>query len=315
MTETSGAFAPLVFEGWMYDYTLVQIGICEALVGLFLAISFFWNITHTVAKSYGAKPININLMIRGLVIAFALPFYIPLAYVVFEVLDLIRQYTVIDGLGDIIVDAAKAAKQNSLQVAAENKAQELGWFDEMAAMGEFGYSWLKGGLLRIVNSPLEGVKIVIRSVIQSLTKVLIVIFFVLGPYSWVFSILPSFENKLEQWFKTYFTLCFVPITFNVIEGIYHMLFKDVLTNSTMVGGWFEIFALGVVFIIVYTLPFWITGKIVGSADAGRFLSQTVQIASTAMKPRLSKASNQKSGTSSPNSVGNVASASSDAMSK
>jgi hypothetical protein len=104
-----------------------------------------------------------------------------------------------------------------------------------------------------------------------------------------------------------------------MDGVYYSLVNSVVqSKGVMAGvvGFVDILLLSVCMIILYTLPFWITGKVVGSADAGRFLSQTMQIASMGVGGAMSKVMSKIPGVSgAANSASNVASTSKDAMSK
>jgi hypothetical protein len=311
-------YGKLEIPQYIIDYALQQVLICEVLCGVFFMIAFFWNIASSFIKSKGEKVIDVNILSRTIIIAAILPFYVPMAWFVFEFLDTINHYSQYQNVIRLIETSTEVLKTSSLDETGKEIASDYSF----AAIGDMFSDIVKSVKFAIMNIPTVLIKTIadaIRIIIQMLTNVLILVFFVMGPYALVFSILPTFESKLEQWFKTYFTLCFVPITFNIMDGVYYSLVNSVVqSNGVMAGvvGFVDILLLSVCMIILYTLPFWITGKVVGSADAGRFLSQTMQIASMGVGSAMSKVMSKIPGVSgTSNSASNVASASKDAMSK
>jgi hypothetical protein len=67
--------------------------------------------------------------------------------------------------------------------------------------------------------------------------------------------------------------------FNILDRIlYFNLFKDLFSSvNAYEFTTHQSIALNIAVLIVYILPFWISGKIVGATDAGRFLSMFAQV--------------------------------------
>ena len=92
------------------------------------------------------------------------------------------------------------------------------------------------------------------------------------------------------WFNTFITIYFTFIVFNILDRIlYFNLFKDLFSslNAFEYTG-HQSLALNIAVLVVYILPFWISGKIVGSSDSGRFLSMFAQMGTAVSYAGLSK---------------------------
>ena len=308
--------------GWVTGYTKTIVGVCLMFVGLFLAIAFAFNIITTVFKTFGKKPIDISKFAKALVLAIGITAYIPIALGVASMSELLIEATKPKLSREQIALSyiTETVKSVEEEIAEENMNEEKGYVDNF--LDDIKVKWtgatasIKSWFFYSSSSSLTTTLMVIRYLITSMTNVLIQIFYVLGPFALLFSVLPGFEGKFMSWLSTWITMLFVPVVYNVLDGISISYFADILKNGGVLGplnqmGWL------LAMVVVYLLPFWISGKIIGNADAGRFISQTGQLATMAMTSGLSKlASSAGSGAMSVmGSVGNVAQTGKDAMSK
>jgi len=309
--------------GWVTGYTRTIVGVCLMFVGFFLAIAFAFNIIATVFKTFGKKPIDISKFAKALVLAIGITAYIPLALGVASMSELLIEATKPKLSREQIALSyiTETVKSVEEEIAEENMNEEKGYVDNF--LDDIKVKWtgatasVKSWFFYSSSTSLTTTLMVIRYLITSMTNVLIQIFYVLGPFALLFSVLPGFEGKFMSWLSTWITMLFVPVVYNVLDGISISYFADILENGGVLGplnqmGWL------LAMVVVYLLPFWISGKIIGNADAGRFISQTGQLATMAMTSGLSKlASSAGSGAMSVmgGSVGNIAQTGKDAMSK
>lgn len=294
--DIDNAIFRLELPDWAFDAAYQQVAVCEKFAGMFLMIAIFWNITSTVIKSKAMKPFDPQKLIRVATIMFILSFYPILAKFVFNTIDLMAQMSCPKTLGDVVgsvwdklTDAKMTVEKDANEIAQQGGwATFKDWVSEAGDRIALAWKAVYFGAMAGASKVLTGV---VKFIVIYLTQFLIFIFFIMGPYALLFSMLPTFENKLEQWFKTYFTMCFIPVTLNLVDFVFnslveHYIFRDGYAN--IVGAQFGMIGYGLVMIIVYTLPFWITGKIVGSESAGKFLSQTVQMATAAAGAMMGK---------------------------
>lgn len=299
---------------WATTYTATIVTVCLAFVGLFMAIAVVYNVAQSLFKTMGRKPIDLSKLSRMIVLAVALTAYIPLALGVAS-------------LDELLIDATKPTltREQVTLIYSLEQADKLS--DSLEADSDGWSLWktaktiwetatnLSGALVTYVTENINSkLLMIIRLLISYLNNVMIEIFFALGPFSILISVLPGFEQKFYSWLSTWLTMLFVPVVYNVLDGITITYYQYNLTQNGSVlrqTGW------DIALVIVYLLPFWIAGKIIGNADAGRFISQTGQIATMALTKglaatKLGGISGHGSGAMNANSV---ATAGKDAMTK
>jgi hypothetical protein len=124
------------------------------------------------------------------------------------------------------------------------------------------------------------IKVLITGLATAILKILIC----LGPLAIAFSILPLFRKGVEMWFSTIITTLFVFTTLNILEHIQMAglaYFKKEGIFAVASEGPYAMMTFELVNLILYTMAFWLTGKVVGKGDAGRVLSKTIGIAALA----------------------------------
>lgn len=315
-------FAYPELGSWIIKYALQIVAVCLAFKVLFFGIAILYNMSSTLFKSNGLKPIDVSKLARIMVFGILLGAYIPAALFTHSTFKLMHEYTK-PAITKAQVLTVYIEKQRNLveeRLIADNEGEELSITDK----AQVEWAGVKASATTAVSSMFsntiatELVLTVVQLFVQQITSILMQILFVLGPFSILFSILPGFEGKFFKWFSTYITMCFIPIVYDVLNGIIIAKYSDTLSEfsvSNIAGS----FSMNLVMIVVYLLPFWIAGVVVGSADAGRFLSQTGQLATMALQKGaaglLSKAGGSAMGKSSQSSSspGNIASASKDGM--
>lgn len=292
-----------LLDGYIISLTLEQIAIAEALAVMFFVIAVIYNVLTTVVKSRGMQPINFAEFARVIVVMFMLGLYIPVIGFPVKIIDLISQAT--EPSTDEIIDYSRklgehtyengliGTLQNEFVPDPENPVDDeedlhteqltlwdyLGMALSPASAGVF--------LLDTITISLASV---IRIIIQAILKILSLVFFVFGPYAFVASILPIWKDKMVVWFNTFITIYFTYVVFNILDRIlYFNLFKDIFSSTNLFAYTaHQSLALNIAVLIIYILPFWISSKIVGSSDSGRFLSMFAQVATAVSYAGLSR---------------------------
>ncbi len=285
-----------LLDEYILRLTLEQIAIAEVLSVMFFVIAVIYNVLTSIIKSRGLQPINFAEFTRIIVIMFALGLYIPLVGFPVKIIDLINKATQPSSseIVDYSIKIGEHTYQNGLSGMLEREfvndpddpipGEEDIQPEKLSLWGYLGIalSPLSAGsfLLDMISVSLASV---IRIIVQALLKILSLVFFVFGPYAFVVSILPIWKDKIVVWFNTFITIYFTYVVFNILDRIlYFNLFKDLF--SAMNAYEFTVhqsLAINLSILIVYLLPFWISGKIIGGSDAGRFLSMFSQV-STAL---------------------------------
>lgn len=296
-------FKDELLDGYILQLTLEQIAIAEALAVMFFVIGVIYNVLTTLVKSKGMQAINFAEFGRIVVIMFAIGLYIPLIGFPVKIIDLINSATqpsvseVSDysqKLGEHMYghgmtgDLQKEFLPDPEHPTPEDEdvqTEELSLWDYMGlALSPMNLGAL---LLDMVTISLVSI---IRIVIQAILKILSLVLFVLGPYAFVASILPIWKGKIVTWFNAFITIYFTYVVFNILDRIlYYNLFKD-LFNSGLALGYtgHQSLALNIGMIIIYLLPFWLSGKVMGGSDSGRFLSLFAQVATSFSQAGLAK---------------------------
>ncbi len=280
-----------LLDGYVLGLTLEQIVIAEALAVMFFVIGVVYNVLTTVIKSRGMQPINFAEFGRIVVIMFALGLYIPVIGFPVKVIDLINRATQ-PSANEIIDYSQKLGEhtyENGLPGTLEKEfvpdprneesnddihAEELTLWDYLG----MALSPLSIGAF-FLDTIVVSLASVVRIIMQALLKILSLVLFVFGPYAFVASILPIWKDKIVVWFNAFITVYFSYVVFNILDRIlYFNLFKDIFSamNVYEFTG-LQSLALNVAILVVYILPFWISGKVVGSSDSGRFLSMFAQV--------------------------------------
>lgn len=127
---------------------------------------------------------------------------------------------------------------------------------------------------------------VIQAVILGIGVVIVKILVILGPFVFAFSILPVFKNQLSTWFGTLCATCMAFTVINILNQIMLQTFQSIFDSSSFnladeATKQVQYLALDLSIIGAYCSCFWLAGKIVGHADAGKIISKAVSLVSTA----------------------------------
>ena len=292
-----------LLDRYILELTLEQVAIAEALAVMFFVIGVVYNVAIAVVRSRGMQPIDFGEFARAVVMMFALGLYIPLVSFPVTVLDIINRATqpsqaeVVDystklgrhtyenGIIGVLQKEFVPDPENPTDQENDVQTEELSLWSYLGiALSPTSFG---SALLDMVTVSLASV---VRIVIQAVLKILSLIFFVFGPYAWVVSILPIWRDRMVIWFNSFITIYFTYVVFNILDRIlYYNLFKDLFSAvSQYQYAPHQSLALNLSILVVYLLPFWISGKIVGSSDAGRFLSMFFQVGTAMASTGLSK---------------------------
>lgn len=126
----------------------------------------------------------------------------------------------------------------------------------------------------------------IQVIILGVGVVIVKILVILGPFVFAFSILPVFQKQLSNWFGTLCSVGMVFTVINILNQIMWFTFKNVYNADSFnladeVTKQQQYLGMDLAIIGSYCCCFWLASKIVGHGDAGRIISKTVSIVTTA----------------------------------
>lgn len=254
---------------------------------LFYSISFVWSYAKETFKNSGNKPVFFERekLLRGLIIWGLITLYIPIFGSVELVANKIVDATHSESYREWRVQQGEALKGSQFaEGESDGNSQTTESESEGGGEGDAGMfdlvGALKGALNSLFYSTLEIFAFVIKIVIVLISIILGKVFYILGPFVLLFSILPNNEDKLRKWFNTWLLLLFNPLTCNLLSGFLASLALANTDAALFDGGTADPtgisdLIMGVVIIVMYVLTFWVTSFIVGIADAGKVVSTAV----------------------------------------
>ena len=250
---------------------------------------------------------------RCFALVFCLSLYTPIAKTIVGTMEVINEATSLTGnraqefaqymersaseQQKMIVDYEETALKSDINAGNDQEGAKQKELDNMAQD-----NWINGSsstlkkILTLLN-PGNLVAMVVHAIsallvaavqiiILGIGVVIVKILVILGPFVFAFSILPVFQKQLSNWFGT---LCSVGMVFTVVnilnqimwftfKNIYNSGAFDVVDEATK-----QLQYLGMDLAIIgsYCCCFWLASKIVGHGDAGRIISKTVSIVTTA----------------------------------
>lgn len=145
----------------------------------------------------------------------------------------------------------------------------------------------------IVGGLVKGIIVILRTVIKGVAVYLFQILLIFGSLALAFSLLKTFENTFEIWFKTTLTVGLSITTINILDHVSNGM-MSVITNSNInTLDSHSALSIQVILIVCYVSTFWITGKFVAKTDAGGFLTKVVAITTLALKAAASSVTGGK----------------------
>lgn len=307
----------------MYDdigYTLAwkMVAISEALVGLFVLLALAWNLISNTIKTGAMKPFDTTDFIRVLVIAFAVGLFVPIMYMPKTLVNAVENATRLS-------DSDKLAYAEKLQQLS-SKSGTVGEINEMTSNDpedvpnsteddvDFSFidffSTSNFGVDNLFNLIINGLSsaiiLLVRYIIMVVLRVLEMCLFIIGPFALAASILPIWRDKFVVWFNTWITVNFSFVIFNILDSVmFFGLMKDInvdgIGNEPIIS-----VAFNLSIIALYIMPMWMAGKVVGSSDAGRFLSTVASIGTVAATKGLSAMSGATGAATATNTAGAAA---------
>lgn len=299
MNTVQWVFEDTLTDTYILGKTALQVGICEGLAVMFFLIATVYNVVVNTIHSFGLKPLDISAFGRTVVLMFVVLFYIPLISFPIGVVSVVYKLTETTyeeerQLGEMIIKSTtengftgqlqKDFKNDDTKPAPEAtdpEAETMSLWDYMGTM-------LSPATLSamVLDGLAIGIAQVVRVVIEELLKYLGQLFFILGPYAFAAAILPIWRDKAVVFFNTLITIYFSMVIMNIMDGVMlHNLANDIDTAGMEMH---KSFSMNIVLIVCYLLPMWIAGKLVGSSDAGRFLSMFAQTATAVAGTKLAQ---------------------------
>lgn len=283
-------------------------------------ICFICNLAYNYLSHGSSQLLNPNEdkfpdlqeIARCLALLFCLSLYSPIAKTVVGTLEVINEATSMTSnraqefaeymtkmsseQGDMLIDY----QQNALEYASKSEVDTNNAMEkELDNMkqgnkieeSEAGISqiteylnpanWVSSSIHALVALLVGIIQIVIIGIGVVSMKVLII----LGPFVFAVSILPVFQKQLAAWFGT---VCSVGMAFTVINILNQIMWyslKGIFTpGSDMIDAstkQIQYLGLDLAMIGAYCSCFWLASKIVGHNDAGRIISKTVSVVTSA----------------------------------
>jgi hypothetical protein len=321
-------------DSYMMTLAGQQVLICEGLAVMFFIIATIYNLFTNTIKSFGLRPMDISEFGRTVAVMFALGLYIPLTLFAIGIVSTVQDMTSIDASEQVLFEknmseqgfnhgmSGQIDRQYNFNPDEPGETKEKDDVEpETLSVWDFiGESITPSGIGALI---LDTITVALAGIVRVLIQVLMTlcanVLFVLGPYAFAASILPIWRDKISIWFNTFITIHFSFVVFNLLDQIlYHNLFKDFFGDPLTVredsGTVVYSLALNIAVIIAYLLPMWFAGKVVGSSDAGRFLSTFMQSATTIATAKIGGIGGFGNVAGGGSAASNVASVSKDAMS-
>lgn len=240
------------------------IGVCIQVAALLLMIRILWGVAKAM---FSGQPQDFVSIAGYLLTAVAIGFYKELMQVFSLAVEGIAES--IPKAGDITVTLDKLADRNA--------NQDKVMFDMMTH--QTGFS---GGIIKwLISSLMDGLTLVIRTVLEYLRAILLSFVYVTGPFAIVFSLIPGFSGVLQKWFSTWLNIQCWAITLNMLDAIVEAYGNYGTQSYETSSDLFLVTNLAI--IVIYLMVPWLTSLYTGASGAGRFLSQAVLYTTAATK--------------------------------
>ena len=139
----------------------------------------------------------------------------------------------------------------------------------------------------IVGGLVKGIIVILRTVIKGVAVYLFQILLIFGSLALAFSLLKTFENTFEIWFKTTLTVGLSVTTINILDHVSNGMMSVITDSNINTLDSHSALSVQVILIVCYVSTFWITGKFVAKTDAGGFLTKVVAVTTLALKAAAS----------------------------
>ena len=249
---------------------------------------------------------------RCLVLFFCLSMYTPIAQTIVGTMEVINEATSLTSeraqefaqfmaqsateQGEMIAEYDKHSLQSEVAAGEDNTGAMQHELDKK--MEEDEMTGVRSSVEKIVQllNPanlatlvLHGISALLVGIIQvvilGIGVVIVKLLVILGPFVFAVSMLPVFQKQLSIWFGTLCSACMVFTVINILNQIMWQTFKAIYTESAdMVDAatqQIQYLGMDLALIGAYCSCFWLSSKIVGHSDAGKIISKTVSIVTTA----------------------------------
>ena len=249
---------------------------------------------------------------RCLVLFFCLSIYTPIAQTIVGTMEVINEATSLTSeraqefaqfmaqsaieQGEMIAEYDKHSLQSEVAAGEDNTGAMQYELDKK--MEEDEMTGVRSSVEKIVQllNPanlatlvLHGISALLVGIIQvvilGIGVVIVKLLVILGPFVFAVSMLPVFQKQLSIWFGTLCSACMVFTVINILNQIMWQTFKAIYTESAdMVDAatqQIQYLGMDLALIGAYCSCFWLSSKIVGHNDAGKIISKTVSIVTTA----------------------------------
>lgn len=250
---------------------------------------------------------------RCFALIFCLSLYVPIAKTVVGTLEVINEATSLTSdraqqvakymerssseQGDMVVDyqenslkagvAAGDDESDAIQKEIDNNKQGNKPAGEASGIDMLRQMLNPGNYVALAIHAISALLVgIIEVVILGIGVVIVKILVILGPFAFAFSILPVFQKQLSIWFGTLVSVGMVFTVINILNQIMWFTFKSLFDSGNFelmdqATKQVQYLGLDLAMIGSYCSCFWLSSKIVGHGDAGKIISKTVGILTTA----------------------------------
>lgn len=292
--------------------TVIAFGIGVICFICNMAYNYLYHGANQLFNSNEDKFPDMMEIARCLILFFCLTLYKPIAQTIVGTMEVINEAT------SLTSDRAQEFAQFMMQSATEQgeifaeydkhtlEAEIAAGEDTTGAMqqelnkiaGEEEMSGVRSSVEKIVQilNPANLVTLclhataallvgIIQIIILGIGVVIVKILVILGPFVFAISMLPVFQKQLSVWFGTLCSSCMVFTVINILNQIIWQTFKAIYAERTdavdMATQQIQYLGMDLALIGAYCSCFWLSSKIVGHNDAGKIISKTISIATTA----------------------------------
>lgn len=294
-----------------------KISVIAVGIGL---ICFVCNLAYNYLSHGVSQFINSNEdrfpdyseIARCLALFFCLSLYSPIAKTVVGTLEVINKNTSMTtnranefselmaqfttGQGEKLLNNEEEALKEGVKSGDENSAAMDKELDNISQGNQIEES---SSMLRyigeLVNPANWGTAILhalaaalvglIQIIILGIGVVTLKVLIILGPIVFAVSILPVFQKQLSVWFGTVCSVGMVFTVVNILNEIMWFSLKGIFTPGSdiidSVTKSSQTLGLDLAMIGCYCSCFWLASKIVGHSDAGRIISKTMSVLTSA----------------------------------
>lgn len=294
-----------------------KISVIAAGIGI---ICFVCNLAYNYLSHGTSQLLNPNEdkfpdlyeIARCLALFFCLSLYSPIAKTIVGTLDVINEATSMTSdraqefaeymttmsteQGEMLTDYQKEALEYGVDSKADNSEAMDKELENMSQDNKIeGNEGSLNNLIEFLN-PANWVSACLHAVVALLVGIIQIIvlglgivsmkvLIILGPLVFAVSILPVFQKQLANWFGTVCSVGIVFTVINILNLIMWYSLKGIFTAGSdsidSATRQLQYLGLDIAMIGAYCSCFWLASKIVGHNDAGRLISKTVSVVTSA----------------------------------